>query len=52
VAYNKNDKATTMEYVNKIKAIEPTNSLAKQLEDLMAKPAAGTKAAAGKKPAK
>ncbi len=37
VAYNKNDKATTMEYVNKIKAIDPANALAKQLEDLMAK---------------
>jgi tetratricopeptide (TPR) repeat protein len=49
VAYNKNDKAATREYIEKIKAIDPTNALAKQLEGLLAKPAAGTKAAAGTK---
>ena len=43
VNYNKDDKAKTMEYVNKIKEIDPTNALAKQLEDLMNKPAAGKK---------
>jgi len=50
VAYNKNDKAGTMEYVNKIKAIDPDNALAKQLEELVNKPA--PKAPAAKKPAK
>lgn len=47
VAYNKNDKTATMDYVNKIKTIDPANALAKQLEDLMKKPAA--KPAAGAK---
>jgi predicted Zn-dependent protease len=37
VAYNKKDKAKTMEYVGKIKAIEPGNKLAQQLEDLTKK---------------
>lgn len=34
VAYNKKNKAKTMEYVAKIKAIDPTNKLAQQLTDL------------------
>ncbi len=41
VAYNKNDKTKTMEYVGKIKSIDPTNKLAKQLEELTAKKPAG-----------
>ncbi|MEO6833192.1 MAG: tetratricopeptide repeat protein [Chitinophagaceae bacterium] len=39
VAYNKNDKKTTMDYVAKIRSIEPDNALAKQLDELMNKPA-------------
>jgi uncharacterized protein HemY len=39
VAYNKDDKAGIKEYIDKIKAIDPTNALAKQLEGLMNKPA-------------
>lgn len=34
VSYNKKDKAKTTEYVNKIKAIDPQNKLANQLETL------------------
>ena len=45
VAYNKNDKATTKEYIEKIKAIDPTNALAAQLEGLISKPAAPAKPA-------
>jgi len=40
VAYNKNDRAATREYVDKIKAIDPTNNLAGQLEKWLNKPAA------------
>jgi tetratricopeptide (TPR) repeat protein len=46
VAYNKGDKAAMKENIEKIKAIDPNNALAKQLEGLMNKPA--TKAPASK----
>jgi tetratricopeptide (TPR) repeat protein len=45
VAYNKNDKAATREYIAKIKSIDPQNALAAQLESLMSKPAANSKPA-------
>lgn len=37
VAYNKDDNAALKENIARIKEIDPTNSLAKQLEDIMAK---------------
>jgi tetratricopeptide (TPR) repeat protein len=49
VAYNKNDKTAMKEYIEKIKAIDPNNALAKQLEDLMNKAAAPKKPASGGK---
>lgn len=51
VAYNKNDKAATKDYINKLKAIDPADKLADQLEKLMAKPSSGAKPATGAKPA-
>jgi predicted Zn-dependent protease len=39
VAYNKGDKTALKDYIEKIKAIDPNNALAKQLEGLMNKPA-------------
>lgn len=43
VAYNKNDKKTTLDYVAKIKSIDPENALAKQLEDILSKQASNKK---------
>lgn len=39
VAYNKGDKATLKDLINKLKAIDPADALANQLEGLMNKPA-------------
>jgi len=43
-AYNKNDKATMQEYMDKIGAIEPNNTFLKQLKDAASKPATSQKA--------
>ena len=43
VNYNKGNKAVTQNYIDKINAIDPNDPLAKQLKDLMAKPAGGAK---------
>lgn len=43
VNYNKNNKAQAQSYIEKINTINPNDELAKQLKDLMAKPAGGTK---------
>ncbi len=43
VAYNKDDNAALKENIARIKEIEPTNALAKQLEDIIAKRGKQTK---------
>jgi hypothetical protein len=40
VNYNKGNKAVTQSYIDKIVAIDANDALAKQLKDLLAKPAA------------
>ncbi len=51
VSYKKGDKAATKEYIGKLRAIDPNDKLATQLEGIMNKPAGGAKPAAGAKPA-
>lgn len=49
VAYNKDDKAAVKENIQKIRAIDPNNALAKQLEDLINKSSAPAKSKAATK---
>ena len=50
VSYKKGDKAATKDYIGKLRAIDPNDKLATQLEGIMNKPAGGTKPTGGTKP--
>lgn len=50
--YNKEDKENSKKYIDLINAIDPNDGLKKQIEELMKQPKGGTKAPAGKTPAK